>query len=63
MKGHDMINHNSKTIPADVLALIASYKKNGGKIHRAKPRKVRKTDVWSLSLRMLNGSKGHTYVK
>ena len=58
-----MINHAAKTIPAETVQAIENFIRTGGVINRIEPKSTKKVDKWALALRMLHGSKGHTYVR
>jgi hypothetical protein len=58
-----MINHAAKKIPADAILAVQNYIQSGGTINRVEPKTTKKADIWALRLRMLHGSKGHSYVR
>jgi hypothetical protein len=58
-----MISHAAKKIPADAIEAVQNYLRTGGTINRVEPKTTKKADVWALRLRMLHGSKGHSYVR
>lgn len=58
-----MINHAAKKTPAEAIQAVQEFLRNGGTINRVKPKSTKESDLWALRLRMLHGSKGHTYVR